>query len=239
MGPLDAMTPTATPRRRVLVDPERLPGWFDRFAARHGLLRFALDDGQIAIDASDAAHAWLDPIWEPISPDAARDPAAVAEYYARDRRVGALIVHRSAHAVGIFDGTSLVTGRHDSHYVQGRTKKGGWSQQRYARRRDNQAGRAMDEAADDVTAILLPEAGRLDALVAGGDSRAVRAVLAEPAFAGLRALLARPVIAVPDPNQTVLRAFATTFRKVPIELDEAAQSGSVTPDVRTAPTSGE
>jgi len=222
-----------TPSHRVLVDPERLPGWLSRFAERHGALRFTLAADAIIAVAPDDALARLLVTWEPIDPTTILDAAAIAAYYARDRRVGALIVRRSAHAVGVFDGASLVAGRHDSHYVQGRTKKGGWSQQRYARRRENQADRAFAEAADDVATILLPEAGRLDALVAGGDSRAVRAVLADDAFTELRGLLRRPTFAVPDPNQTVLRGFATTFRKVPIDVDDPAVTEGLRDPSRT------
>ena len=220
----DGMTPQADPpvRRRVLVDPERLAGWLGRFADRHGSLRFAVADGVITVAADDGAHAWLQPTWEPIDSTFACDPESVVAYYACARRVGALIVRRSAHAVGVFEGTELLAGRHDSHYVQGRTKKGGWSQQRYARRRENQADYAFGKAARDVATILLPETGRLDALIAGGESRAVHTVLAGAEFDGLRALLWRPVFSVPDPNQTILRGFAATFRKVPIDLDEAA-----------------
>jgi hypothetical protein len=118
-----------------------------------------------------------------------------------------------------------VSGRHGSHYVQGRTKAGGWSQQRYARRRANQAGRSFEAAAADAAEILLPRLGSLEALITGGDRAAVSAVLAEP---GLERL-AEPglrhgfgVLAVPDPNAHVLAAFGALFRRVSIDLNDLA-----------------
>ena len=54
---------------------------------------------------------------------------------------------------------------------------------------------------------------------------AVKTVLADPAFAALRALAentAHPLYPVPDPNKAILAGFATTFRSVPIQLNELA-----------------
>ena len=71
--------------------------------------------------------------------------------------------------------------------MQGGTKAGGWSQQRYARRRANQAGAAFADAADAAARVLLDPARPLDALVPGGDRDAVRAVLADRRLRGLDA----------------------------------------------------
>lgn len=206
--------------RLVHVAPERLPGWLDGFAHRHGLPQLRLTADSLQLIAADGAVARIRLPWGPL-PGA--DP--IAELIAdvqRSRRVGALIVRRRAHAVGIFDGAGLVTGHHAGHYVQGRTKAGGWSQQRYARRRANQAEHAFSEAADDVARFLLPEAGRLDALVAGGDASAVNEVLSRPDFEPLRALRTGPVLAVPDPNRGVLDGFGELLRQVRIGLNELA-----------------
>jgi hypothetical protein len=62
-------------------------------------------------------------------------------------------------------------------HVQGRTKAGGWSQQRFARRRDNQARQAFDAATDHAARIL--GTTDLDALAVGGDRLALSRVLAD------------------------------------------------------------
>lgn len=210
--------------RTVGVAPERLSGWLDGFALRHGRPDVQVDDARVVLVAPDGAQARIGLPWGPLEPGG--DPlAALVAASARPRTVGALIVRRKAHAVGVFDGESLVAGRHGSHYVQGRTKAGGWSQQRYARRRANQAGRSFGAAAADAVEVLLPRLGDLEALVTGGDRTAVQAVLAEPGLERLVAAgLPQPfgVLAVPDPNAGVLAGFGAQFRRVAIELNELA-----------------
>ena len=66
--------------------------------------------------------------------------------------------------MGIFSGRQLITSKVGSAYVQGRTKAGGWSQQRFARRRQNQTVKAFAVAADAASTVLLPV---VDELVGG------------------------------------------------------------------------
>jgi len=210
--------------RTVGVAPERLAGWLDGFAQRHGRTDVRVGDTHVVLVAPDGAQARIALPWGQL--DDGDDPlGALVAASTRHRVVGALIVRRKAHAVGVFDGEALVAGRHGSHYVQGRTKAGGWSQQRYARRRANQAERSFEAAAADAVEVLLPRLGDLEALVTGGDRTAVSAVLAEPGLERLVAAgLPQPfgVLAVPDPNAGVLAGFAAQFRRVSIELNELA-----------------
>ena len=69
------------------------------------------------------------------------------------RRLGLLLARKGAVAVGIADGDELVASKVDTHYVQGRTAAGGWSQHRFARRRDNQAKAAAADGAGIVGRI--------------------------------------------------------------------------------------
>ena len=216
------MTAPAGPRF-ISVAPERLNGWLAGFAERHGVPAVEVAPDRVTLRAPDGAEAGFGLIWGPL-PDG--DPLAslVAEY-TQERRVGALIARRKAHAVGIFEGARLVTGKHGSHYVQGRTKAGGWSQQRYARRRENQAGRSFDAAAADVAEVLLSQVGHLEALMLGGDRAAVAAVLAHPDLAPLGAARLRHspnIFGVPDPNAGVLAGFGAVFRRVAVELNQLA-----------------
>lgn len=216
------MTAPRSPRT-VRVAPERLEGWLAGFTQRHGTASVELTADRLLLAAADGATAGFTLPWGPL---AGVDPLAELVAAATiERRIGALIVRRRAHAVGLFKGDRLLAGRRGSHYVQGRTKAGGWSQQRYARRRANQADRSFDAAARDAAELLLPEVGRLAGIVFGGDRAGVEAVLADPALEPLREPSLRrglPVFAVPDPNAGVLASFPAVFRQVPIELNELA-----------------
>jgi len=84
-------------------------------------------------------------------------------------------------------------------HVQGRTKAGGQSQQRFARRRDNQARQAYEAAADHAARILGDGA---PLVVTGGEHAAVNEVLADPRLAGIT--VDERWLAVPDPKRGVL-----------------------------------
>lgn len=218
------MAAVPSPERPIRVDPARLAGWIMRFSERHGTLDPQPDDVRLRLVAADGAIADIELRWGPL-PSAGDPLTAVIAAVQRERTVGALLVRRKAHGVGVFDGPRLRAGRHDSHYVQGRTKAGGWSQQRYARRRSNQAGRAFADAAEDAMELLLPRLAELEALVLGGDGTGVRAVLETPGLEQLRALAAagrHPVYSVPDPNRGVLEGFGAVLRMVPIRLNDLA-----------------
>lgn len=209
---------------RVHIPPGRLERWLDGFARRHGEPDAALVDGVLQLTSPDGAVARLRPPWVPLSVD---DPIAdLVAQVTRPRRVGVLLVRRRGHAIGLAEGERLLAHRLGRHYVQGRTKAGGWSQQRYARRRDNQADKAFDRAGRDAAELLLPVAGELDAVLLGGDAAAVRIVLDDPALAKLKALAElhrRPVVPVADPNLRVLTAALPRLLAVEIELNAAAR----------------
>lgn len=215
--------------RVITIVRDRLRPWLDGFARRHGDFAATSEGGALALTAPDGATARLLPPVGATRDDpagTAADPvAAFVENCLTDRRIGVLLVRRGGHAVGVFEGTTLVSSKVGSHYVQGRTKAGGWSQQRYARRRANQAKRAFDDAADEAARVLLPEVATLRAMVCGGDAPAVRTVLADHRLAPLRAVFEASgeiVLPVVDPRLRVLTGFATTMLSITIELNELA-----------------
>jgi hypothetical protein len=106
----------------------------------------------------------------------------------------------------VFDGGELVVSKVGSRPVHGRSAAGGWSQQRFARRREGQAKVALAAAADAAFSVLTPTAPTLDAVVVGGDRRAVREVLTDPRLASVSPLVVARVLDVPDPKAAVLRA---------------------------------
>jgi hypothetical protein len=137
----------------------------------------------------------------------------------RARRVGVLLVRRGGYAAGVFAGAALESSKVGSSYVQGTTKAGGWSQQRFARRRANQASAAFAEAADIAVRILA--AADIEALVVGGDKEAVRSVLADRRVAHLQSLVTGPWLNVKDPKLRILAAMPGQFLTVRIAVTDS------------------
>jgi hypothetical protein len=200
------------------------------------------------------------------------DPAAIAEALAaharKPRTVGVLLVRLGGYAAGVFTGYPPVLGaaKVGSRLVHGRSAAGGWSQHRFARRREKQANEALTAAADAAVMIFgggagasrggvggqkggvggdkgraaarstsqkrattsgaaagvrpQPRAARLDAVVLGGDRRAVADLRDDPRLAPYFGLATERFLTVPDPKRAVLLESAKQFTAVRIWLTE-------------------
>lgn len=200
--------PAAGGGRWVDVAPERLERWFDGFAERHGELTWTSPSRAVA---ADGAVAEVEVPHPPMTGDLVAHCTVV-------RRLALLLVRLGGHAVGVAEGPTLVLSKVGSRHVQGRTAAGGWSQQRFARRREGQASVAMQAAADTAVKVLLPEVGHLDALVLGGDRGAVTAVLADKRLAALRPLVTGRLLDVPEPRLVVLQKAVAQARAVQVKV---------------------
>lgn len=223
--------------RRTSVPAERLNGWVQRFTDRHGELAHLVEPDALVLHGADGAQARLLNLWEPLP--AGTDLDAAVKHLLAPRVFAVLLVRKNANAVGVTDGDEILAHRVSRHYVQARTKAGGWSQQRYARRRASQARNAWLRAADDAFEVIVPHLGRLSALVTGGDRQALNEVLADPRLAGLAALPRRhPILPVPDARLHVLTDAVASARSIPIDLDALAISipeQGARPTARPAP----
>ena len=135
-------------------------------------------------------------------------------------RAAVLLVRRGRWAVGVFDGGDLVVSKVDSRQVQGRTAAGGWSQQRFARRRGNQTDAVVEHAVETAVRVLLPQAGSVAALFTGGDRGLVDEVLADRRLAPLAALRREPHLDVGEPTKAVLLETPKQFRAVDVTIVE-------------------
>ena len=211
--------------RSLIIPVARLRPWIEGFQRRHGQTEVSAEGDAVRFAAADGAVA---EVIVPFSSQSALGDAhsneshlaALLRQAETERRIGAILVRKGGFAVGVFDGPRLVASKVGSAYVQGKTKAGGWSQQRYARRRDNQSRKAYAEAADVAVRVLLPHLHDLAAVATGGDKPAVAAVLADPRLVELRPLVLPQVHAVPDPRLRVLEAFPEQFLTVQIRLNE-------------------
>jgi hypothetical protein len=214
--------------RAVEVEPERLVGWFERFAARHGglagvggtpdRLRFRAVDGATAEVA--AGFGGLPP--GAVAADPAAALAALHTHLATPRRIGIVLVRLGGYSVGVAVGGVVEASTTGARPVHGRTRKGGSSSGRFARRRDNQARVALDTAADAVARLLLPVAPTLDAVVLGGDAAALDELRADRRLAALLARAEPRVLDVPEPRRSVLDDAARRARAVEVVIREPA-----------------
>ena len=229
--------PAAGGGRWVDVAPERLAGWVDGFAQRHGAIAASWSPDVVTVLAADGAIAELQVPFPPLSASPSTDPAGLPNggssdliprfvaHAAKDRLVAVLLVRRGGYAAGVFQGGGLVASKVGSRHVQGRSAAGGWSQQRFARRRAGQATVALAAAADVAATLLLPYAGQLDGLVLGGDRASVAAVLEDLRLGPLRSLPLGRHLDVPDPRLVVLQRAAAQFRAVRIRVVDVDGEG--------------
>jgi hypothetical protein len=190
----------------VLVTPGRLVRWVANFETRHGDTSLGVSDGALDGRASDGSTFVARLPFE-TAYDGPPEPAAFAAAVEAPADWGVLLVRKGGFAVALLTGEEIVEHKVGQRHVQGRTKAGGQSQQRFARRRDNQARQAYEAAAEHAVRILAPNgldrrSGML--VVTGGDRAAVAEVLADPRLAGLTVV--GPWLAVPDPRRAVLDA---------------------------------
>lgn len=130
-----------------------------------------------------------------------------------------VLVRRGGYAVGLATGSDLTLHKVGTRYVQSRTAAGGWSQQRFARRRANQADALVGAVADHVLRLLGP-ASPAEGLVLGGDRRLAEDVLSDPRLARLTSLPRRELYDLPDPSLAVLRRAVVRGRAVRIGITD-------------------
>ena len=176
MGASQARSDVPDQEHVVGVPLRRLPGWLEGFAARHGdwTATPSTEPNGWDLLAADAARAqvvvptWLESeVPRPFDPDTL---ASLAPAF------GVLLLRRAGYAVAAFEGGTVVEKKVGTRHIHGRTAAGGWSQQRYARRRDNQADEIVGSAAETADRILGPRPD-LEFLVTGGDRPLLNAAL--------------------------------------------------------------
>jgi hypothetical protein len=159
---------------------------------------------------------------EPVIRDPGEVARIIAAHAAADRAVGVLLVRLGGYAAGVFTGAPprLAVSKVGSRLVHGRSAAGGQSQQRFARRREKQAAEALGAAADTAAGVFGRYGRPLDALVLGGDRRAVAGLGDDPRLRGYFGLAVERFLTVPDPRLAVLRETPRMFRAIRIQLTE-------------------
>jgi hypothetical protein len=202
--------------RAVDVPPERLAGWFARFAERHGGIVSTSGTGdEVRVRAADGSTATATVPFGPLE-----EPSvdALVAHALAPRRIALVLVRLGGHSVGIAHDGRVEVSRTDRHLVHGRSAAGGWSQQRFARRRAGQARHALQDAAKDVFEVLVPKLSEVDAVVLGGDRRALDELREDRRLAPLFARAEPRVLEVAEPSRAVLEDAAVRALSVQVTL---------------------
>jgi hypothetical protein len=200
-----------------------LARWVEGFVVRHGEAQVAGTADVVDLSAPDGASAllavpfgpWTRPPGGPVEV-----AAALAAHAAAPRRVAVLVVRRGGYLAAVVAGGEVVASKVGRRHVQGRTAAGGWSQQRFARRRAKQTAELADASAAVAARILTGSA--VDWLVTGGDRALVEAVLAEAGLRSVAALPRGPQLAVGDPDTALARSLPVAVTRVRVTLREPA-----------------
>jgi hypothetical protein len=216
--------------RFLEVEPRRLPGWVARYTdARGGSVRAVTTPAGLDLLGEDGSRAHLALLDPPAGrregpvPDVGAAAADLAALAAAPRTLLVCLVRRGGWTVGVVREGTVLSGSSGRRYVQGTTAAGGWSQQRYARRRSGQAGKLADDASSAVDRVLGAAAGlgpgrAPDAVVVGGDKALADAVLGPTVAAGWPRL---GPLEVGEPRRVDLEAAAARVLAVRVTVHDA------------------
>lgn len=223
--------PVTASTRTVPVPAARLPGWVAGFAARHGGAAAQVDDAGWLLTGADGAEALLRaPFgWQPAADGGAdpafeggADPAGLDALAARlAAEVAAvppcavLVVRRGGYLVAVVRDGAVVASKLGRRHVQGRTAAGGWSQQRFARRRGKQTDELVGAANDAAVRVLGPHLP-LPALATGGDRPLVTAVLEDRRLGALRRATRTASLAVGTPDRDTVASLPALLATVSV-----------------------
>lgn len=207
--------------RAVEVEPERVEGWIGRFADRHGAVDVQIAQQVVIITAADGATATF-------ATHGGTSIGEVIEILTTPRRIGLVLVRLGGHSVGVAFGGKVEVSATDRKQVHGRIRAGGWSQQRFARRREGQARVALQAAADDVFRVLVPRLAQLDSVVLGGDWQALDVLRNDRRLRDVFRKAEDRVLDVPEPRRAILDEAAERARCVEIVIQDtrATEAGA-------------
>ena len=118
--------------------------------------------------------------------------------------IGLVLVHLGSYAAGICQGEKLISSKVGTGLVHGRHKKGGSSQQRFQRRRQNQAREFFDRVCLHAREHLEPHAQLLNYIAYGGPRQTVLSLQKRCPFLKSFEDRTLPLLDVPSPRQRVL-----------------------------------
>lgn len=210
---------SASPARTVSVEASRLARWVAGFGDRHGGFEWAGSAAGFTLLGADGERAEGVLPYPPWSGGTLDDAEA---HLKATRRTVVLIVRRGGYACAVVQhgppGAEITASKVGSRHVQGRTAAGGWSQQRFARRRAKQADELVHAVAEHAARLLVPAVDPSVWLATGGDKPLVGEVLGDPRLTPLTRLSTWGHMAVGDPDRRLVEALPGRLTAVPVTL---------------------
>lgn len=204
--------------RTAFVPGARLAGWVERFSAAHGGFRLSDDDDGVRLLAADGTTALLQPPWPADGrPGRGTGPLErLASIASQPRRLGLLLVRRGGYGIAVASEGAIAVSKAGTRYVQSRTAAGGQSQQRFARRRSNQADELVQAVAGQARQVFSGQS--FEYVVPGGDRTLADLVLDEPVLKDYARLPRLAYLDVADPRAAVLKRAAADACAVRIQV---------------------
>lgn len=136
------------------------------------------------------------------------------------QRIGLILARQGAFSLGLVENARLISHHTGRRYVQGRTAAGGWSQQRYARRRKNQRADQVEVLTAKIPQVIVAP----QALVWAGDRQMYSEIAAQlfqlREYSPLEALPQREFPDVGKPSFEILKQVAWRSTRIQVrELD--------------------
>jgi hypothetical protein len=128
-----------------------------------------------------------------------------------DYKIGIILIHLGSYAIGVCQGEKIITSKVGTGLVHGRHKKGGSSQQRFQRHRQNQIQEFLDRVCGHVLERLEPEARHLDYVVYGGPRQTILQLQKRCPLLISFEDRTLPLLEVPSPRQKILE---TTVHRI-------------------------
>jgi len=208
--------------RTAFVPGARLAGWVERFGSSHGGYRLQDDDDGLRLVAADGTTALLQAPWPADGrPGRGTDPVErLAALASQPRRLGLLLVRRGGYGIGVASEGMLLASKAGTRYVQSRTAAGGQSQQRFARRRSNQADALVSAVAEQAAGVFGGAA--FEYVVPGGDRALADLVLQQPSLRPYVQLPRLAYLDVTEPRAAVLKKAAADACSVRVTVTDPA-----------------
>lgn len=214
--------------RHVEVAPERLEAWLTRFGDSHGQVSWSIEGPGLPASPAALLASAADGSWARITSWQDAQEGMAIDRWVLAPPMLVVLVRRGGYAVAVTSAAGeLAAHKVGTRHVQSRTAAGGWSQQRFARRRSNQADALVEAVVGHAARILEvgeDVTGPVQGLLLGGDRTLCAQVteqLARGPLARLNALPTRELPDLTDPRRAVLEDAVRRGRALRVQVHNA------------------